>query len=116
MPTSDTDTITIHRTFDAALILLDMFECVGYPLPKKWDDFFETRAWDWHHTPEDERCLPEELGFKMSLPDAKALRNHADKAVRMFIKQNWEGGDYEEQELLERLRDDLDEGIAGFAA
>jgi hypothetical protein len=107
-------TVKIDRTFDAIHILLGIFDNVGHPLPKKWDDFFLDRCSNWLSTPEDDRCNSGTITFVMSRREATALRNRAHKAVRAFINEC--GGGYEEDELLERLRDDLDDALEALAA
>ncbi len=107
------NTVEIYRTHNASHILMDIFDSVGHPLPEKWREFFLTGASAWASTPEVDRCNSDTITFVMSRRDAKALRNRAHKAVRAFINEYGEG--YEEDELLERLRDDLDHAIGQVA-
>ena len=107
-------TVKIYRTHNASHILMDIFDSVGHPLPEKWREFFLDGCSAWSSTPEDDRCNSGTITFAMSRRDARALRNRAHRAARSFINEFGEG--YEEDELLERLRDDLDYALEALAA
>ena len=104
--------VVIEISFIKAHDIMGCFHQAGCDLPKKWDNFFTDgiSAFDCEDLDNNEA---DGIVYRMSVRDAKALRNRAHRAARTWIK---EYGDDWQNHILEELRDHLDRALEALAA